>query len=92
VACKWKRKINGVSPKEGWFILTNFDNLEVDISAYKRRFDIEEMFRDFKKGGYNLEETNVTGERFISLVLLIAIAYSAARIYHQLSGKSDYIF
>ncbi len=92
MACKWKRKINGVSPKEGWFILTNFDNLEVDISAYKRRFDIEEMFRDFKKGGYNLEETNVTGERFISLVLLIAIAYSAARIYHQLSGKSDYIF
>ncbi len=62
VACKWKRKINGVSPKEGWFILTNFDKLEVAISAYKRRFDIEEMFRDFKKGGYNLEETNVTGE------------------------------
>ena len=51
-----------MSPKEGWFILTNFDKLEVAISAYKRRFDIEEMFRDFKKGGYNLEETNVTGE------------------------------
>ena len=83
VACKWKRKINGVSPKEGWFILTNFDNLEVAISAYKRRFDIEEMFRDFKKGGYNLEETNVTAERFISLVLLIAIAYSAATIQGQ---------
>ena len=76
-------KINGVSPKEGWFILTNFDKLEVAISAYKRRFDIEEMFRDFKKGGYNLEETNVTGERFISLVLLIAIAYSAATIQCQ---------
>jgi hypothetical protein len=30
------------------------------------------MFRDFKKGGYNLEDTNVEGERFISLVLLIA--------------------
>jgi hypothetical protein len=80
VACKWKRKINGVSPKEGWFILTNFDSLELAIAAYKRRFDIEEMFRDFKKGGYNLEETNVTGERFISLVLLIAIAYSSATI------------
>ncbi len=36
VVCKWKRKINGVSPKEGWFILTNFDKLEVAISAYKR--------------------------------------------------------
>ncbi len=74
VACKWKRKISGVAPKEGWFILTNFDSLESAISAYKQRFDIEEMFRDFKKGGYNLEDTNVEGERFISLVLLIAIA------------------
>ena len=83
VGCKWKRKINGVSPKEGWFILTNFDSLELAIAAYKRRFDIEEMFRDFKKGGYNLEETNVTCERFISLVLLIAIAYSSATIQGQ---------
>ncbi|MEY3333676.1 MAG: hypothetical protein RLZZ176_1976, partial [Cyanobacteriota bacterium] len=83
VACKWKRKINGVAPKEGWFILTNFDALELAISAYKQRFDIEEMFRDFKKGGYNLEDTNVTGERFISLVLLIAIAYSSATIQGQ---------
>jgi hypothetical protein len=41
------------------------------------------MFRDFKTGGYNLEETNVTGERFISLVLLIAIAYSSATITGQ---------
>ncbi|GAX34774.1 transposase [Nodularia sp. NIES-3585] len=83
VACKWKRKINGVAPKEGWFILTNFEALELAISAYKQRFDIEEMFRDFKKGGYNLEDTNVTGERFISLVLLIAIAYSSATIHGQ---------
>ena len=38
------------------------------------------MFRDFKKGGYNLEVTKVDGERFISLVLLIAIAYTSATI------------
>ena len=80
VAGKWKRKIKGVAPKEAWFILTNFDSLESAILAYKRRFDIEEMFRDFKKGGYNLEDTNVKGERFISLVLLIAIAYTCATI------------
>ena len=83
VAGKWKRKINGVAPKEAWFILTNFDSLKSAISAYKRRFDIEEMFRDFKKGGYNLEDTNVKGERFISLVLLIAIAYTSATIGGQ---------
>ena len=83
VACKWKRKINGVAPKEGWFILTNFDDLESAISAYKQRFDIEEMFRDFKTGGYNLEETNVEGNRFISLVFLITLAYTSAMIDGQ---------
>lgn len=83
VAGKWKRKINGVAPKEGWFILTNLDSLESAISAYKQRFDIEEMFRNFKKGGYNLEDTNVEGERFISLVILITIAYTSATIQGQ---------
>ena len=72
-----------MAPKEGWFILTNFDSLESAVLAYKQRFDIEEMFRDFKKGGYNLEETNVQGERFITLVLLIAIAYTSATIQGQ---------
>ena len=83
VAGKWKRKINGIAPKEAWFILTNFNSLESAISAYERRFDIEEMFKDFKTGGYNLEDTNVKGERFISLVLLIAIAYTGATIQGQ---------
>ena len=83
VAGKWKRKINGVAPKEAWFILTNFDSLQSAISAYKKRFDIEEMFRDFKKGGYNLEDTNVEGERFLTLVLLIAIAYTGSTIQGQ---------
>jgi hypothetical protein len=83
VACKWKRKVEGVAPKEGWFILTNLDCIESAISGYKQRFDIEEMFRDFKKGGYNLEDTNVRGERFISLVLLISIAYTSATIQGQ---------
>jgi hypothetical protein len=83
VACKWKRKILGVPPKEGWFILTNLETLEMAIAAYKRRFDIEEMFRDFKKGGYNLEDTNVSGERLITLILLISIAYTSATIEGQ---------
>ncbi len=54
VACKWRKKLNGIAPKEGWFILTNLGNLTDAIKAYKQRFDIEEMFRDFKSGGYNL--------------------------------------
>jgi Transposase DDE domain len=76
VACKWKRKILGVAPKEGWFILTNLDSLELAISAYKNRFCIEEMFRDFKSGGYNLEDTKVTSERLISMILFLISFFS----------------
>ena len=78
VVCKWKRKYWGWVPDEGWFILTNLPDLESAILAYKKRFRIEEMFRDFKKGGYNLEGTNVTGERLVVIVLLIAISYTTA--------------
>lgn len=83
VTCKWKRKILEVAPDEGWFILTNLESLELAIASYKKRFDIEEMFRDFKSGGYNLEGTNVSGERLISLIILIAIAYTSATIAGQ---------
>jgi len=78
VACKWQRKYWDWAPDEGWFILTNLSDLESAILAYKKRFCIEEMFRDFKSGGYNLEGTNVTGERLIVMCLLIAIAYTTA--------------
>ncbi len=49
VASKWQRKINGVAPKEGWFILPNFESLEAAISSYKQRFDIEEMCARFQE-------------------------------------------
>lgn len=78
VAAKWKRKYWGWAPDEGWFILTNLADLEPAILAYKNRFCIEEMFRDFKCGGYNLEGTNITGDRLIVMILLIAIAYTSA--------------
>ena len=78
VAAKWKKKFKGCAPKEGWFILTNLGDLSTAIKAYKKRFDIEEMFRDFKSGGYNLEDTNVSGNRLMFLILLIAFAYSSA--------------
>lgn len=78
VAAKWKRKYREWAPDEGWFILTNLESLEAAVTAYQKRFEIEEMFRDFKRGGYNLEGTKVSGERLVVLVLLIAIAYSSA--------------
>jgi hypothetical protein len=54
----------------------------------------EEMFRDFKKGGYNLEDTKLTGERLLALVLLITFAYTEATFCGntiQKSGVSNYV-
>ena len=94
LAGKWKRKIGGTASKEGWFLLTNLTNLNLAIASYKKRFDIEEMFRDFKSGGYNLEDTNVSGNRLISLILIIAIAYSSATFKGQIiksKGVQKYV-
>ena len=78
LAAKWQKKYPGWSPDEGWFILTNLESLEVAIRAYQKRFDIEEMFRDFKSGGDNLEGTLVTDLRLKAMILLIMIAYTTA--------------
>lgn len=58
--------------------MTNISRKTEALAAYKLRFDIEEMFRDFKSGGYNLPDTNLEGSRFISIVLIIFLAYSLA--------------
>ena len=94
VACKWKRKYQGWTPEEGWFILTNLPDLRSAITAYKQRFCIEEMFRDCKSGGYNLEGTQVCEKRLNTLILLIAIAYTSAIIQGgeiKLKGVQKYV-
>ena len=83
VAAKWKKRYQGFAPDEAWFILTNFADLDTAISSYRKRFSIEEMFRDFKEGGYCLEDTYVTGDRLIAIVILIAIAYTSASLQGQ---------
>ena len=80
LAAKWKRRYQGWAPDEGWFILTNLDSLEAAVRAYTKRFDIEEMFRDFKSGGYNLEGTKLSDKRLTSLILLIMISYTSATL------------
>lgn len=78
LASKWQKKLRSCASKEGWFILTNMTGLTDAVSAYKKRFDIEKMFRDFKGGGSNLEATNASVNRLISLILIVAFAYSLA--------------
>jgi hypothetical protein len=41
---------------EKWY---NLGTLPEAIAAYKQRMGIEEMFRDCKTGGYNLESTGL---------------------------------
>ena len=52
--------------------------MPVALAAYKKRMGIEEMFRDYKTGGYNIEGTGLKGERLIKINLLMAIAYISA--------------
>jgi hypothetical protein len=78
IAAKWKRNYRGLSAEEAWFILTNLSDVKKAVSAYQKRFGIEEMFRDYKSGGYNLESTGVSGERLIALILLITLAYTSS--------------
>ena len=79
----WKRKYRKPGPKEPWYILTNLPNLKLTLDVYCCRWGIEQMFKDYKTGGYNLEDTKVNEARFLALVLLIAIAYSLATIHGQ---------
>ena len=83
IAAIRKGKYRGMTAEEAMCILTNLNGLEPGSATYQKRMGIEEMFRDFKKGGYDLERSKLTGHRLISLILLITLAYSSA----TLAGK-----
>ena len=74
-------QLSGIKSKRG---LVYFDRFRLIasrdrwIAAYKKRMGIEEMFRDCKSGGYNIEGTGLRGERLIKIILLMAIAYLEA--------------
>ena len=38
------------------------------------------MFKDYKTGGYNLENTRVNEPRFMAIILLITLAYTLATL------------
>jgi hypothetical protein len=87
VACKWKRNYQGWTVDEAWFILTNLGTLPQAIAAYKQTMGIEEMFRNCKAGGYNLEGTGLTADRLIKMILLMTISYSCDLIEGTLVKK-----
>ena len=74
--------------KEAWFILTHLGSLPVALSAYKKRMGIEEMFRDCKTEGYNLEESGLRRDRFVKIILLMAIVRAAIFKGTEISEKT----
>ena len=94
LAAYWQRKQRGKTLESGWYILTNLDNIDAALQAYKARSGIEAMFRDYKSGGYNLEDCKAPKERLTRLVLLIALAYTCAGLNGQKikrQGQQKYV-
>jgi len=61
---------------EGWFLLTTFSDLNTTVQTYTTRFQLEEILRNFKLYGFNLELTQINGSRFDSWFLLLTLVYS----------------
>jgi Transposase DDE domain len=90
----WRRKYLKNSSKSPWYLLTNLDNPEQVKNFYQKRWGIECLFRDLKRGGYQLESTYVNSQRLSSLILLITISLTNVWLQGQKIiklGLSDYI-
>ncbi len=94
LAVYWKRKYKGKPEKAPWYLLTNFSDLEMTLMVYQKCFGIEAMFKDCKTGGYNLEGSKASSEKLSCIVLLIALAMTAAWLQGARTvvlGKYSYI-
>lgn len=83
LAVYWKRKYRNKGSKDPWYILTNLSDFKLSLKMYRSRWGIEQMFKDAKTSGYNLENTKVNDIRFSALFLLVMIAYTFTTIYGQ---------
>ena len=63
---------------EPWLLLTNMDQPQAALRAYRRRMWVEEMFGDWKRHGVDLETTHLRHVlRLSRLVFLVAVLYLA---------------
>ena len=65
--CNIATKPSGDKEEDNWYIATN-GNPKKAINNYKRRFTIEEMFKDMKSNGLGMEET--WKKKLLTLILL----------------------
>lgn len=75
-----KRAYRQSTTTDVWYLLTNLKDADKVLFHYDSRFCIEPSFKDFKSGGYNLEECRANPQRFTALLVVIAIAYSIATV------------
>jgi len=62
--------------EDTWYLVTNMDSKEA-VREYKKRFIIEEMFRDLKSNGFHMEGTWTEDiVYFENLYLSLCIAYT----------------
>jgi hypothetical protein len=59
VAAHYPKEHQGLPITEGWFLLATLPNINSAVTAYATRFQLEEMFRDYKSYGFNLELTDL---------------------------------
>jgi Transposase DDE domain len=78
LALYWSKKTRKKGIDEGWYLITNLEDVTAAVKAYSKRSGIEAMFKDCKTGGYNLEKCQASEKRLLFLVLIIAIAYTTA--------------
>jgi hypothetical protein len=89
-----KRKYRGKQEDEPWYLLTNLPDFPSAIAIYGQRYGIEAMFKDCKTGGYNLERCQASPDKLIALIILIALAMTAAWLQGkrtQLQGQEKYV-
>lgn len=59
-----------------WYLVTNMDSKKA-VNEYKKRFIIEEMFKDLKSAGFNMEGTWTESLMYFkNLYLCLSIAYT----------------
>ena len=62
--------------EDTWYLITNMDSKQA-IREYKKRFIIEEMFRDLKSNGFDMEGTWTEDIMYFkNLYLCLSIAYT----------------
>ena len=65
-----------VDSEDTWCLATNMNSRDA-VYEYKKRFNIEEMFRDLKSYGFNMEDTWTESIKYFeNLYLCLCIAYT----------------